>query len=298
MARPQVLLCSAKGIIMSPLHINGFLSSEISSWITEYRKTYSDLFDFAEELNRQAHEVLFNIDAHNQDIEEVLIASLFLRTIHTYQGVILLVERGMIAQARMLARCMFDSLFPLCAIVRDENREVYREFVLVDHITRRKFVRKYRKLATAEEKNLKILEDLETELESEIKDGDIKEIRTVDWAEKAGLLDWYNSIYSTLSNTVHSNVRDLEHYYVRNHENQIKEFKWWPDDTGIEDIFITVFQIIITCMLAVAEFFNQRQIDKIKGFQQRLDDITRRCLKSDGEHSASTDSGEAPRPQS
>jgi hypothetical protein len=124
---------------------------------------------------------------------------------------------------------------------------------------------------------------LEADIETEIKEGNIKKLPIVCWAEKAGLLDWYNSIYSTLSNTIHSNVRDLEHYLILNPQNQIREFNWGPDDTGTEDVFITSFQAIITCLSAVVEFFNQRQMDKIKSFQNRLDEITKHCLDMEGE---------------
>ena len=54
-------------------------------------------------------------------INEILLAALYLRTLHTFQATVLLAERGLLTQGRMLVRSMLDAIFPLVAIAKDGN---------------------------------------------------------------------------------------------------------------------------------------------------------------------------------
>jgi hypothetical protein len=45
---------------------------------------------------------------------------MFIRALHTFQGAVLMAERGMITPGRMLARCMLEVIFLLVAISKDK----------------------------------------------------------------------------------------------------------------------------------------------------------------------------------
>lgn len=184
---------------MPPLEENGFLGKDIRGWIDKFRAQFKEWFELADELNRHCHALMFKIDAHSGDMEEVLVATLYLRSMTTFQSVVLLAERGLTAQGKMLARCMFDSIFPLCAISNDRDHKYFVDYIEADLISRKNFTKKYRKLTTAKEEHLRELNALESELKKEIENGKVKELKTLDWAKRAGLEDWYHSAYSTLS---------------------------------------------------------------------------------------------------
>ena len=187
---------------MQPLETNGFLDSDIQQTITGFRKRYSEWFGLSDEVNRYCHQLMHNLDVHSGDMEEVIVATLYLRSMEIFQGAIILAERGLTAPAKMLARCIFDSTFPLCAISNDTNGRYYKEYIQNDLINRKKSTNKYKKLSNADEKHIPELEKLESEISHEIDKEDIKERKTIYWAEQAGLTNWYHSVYSTLSNSV------------------------------------------------------------------------------------------------
>jgi hypothetical protein len=62
----------------------------------------------------------------NNDVE-IAVAALMTRIVETYQGVIIMLERGMTSQARMLVRSQLEALFQMAAIVKDPN--LYNSYV-------------------------------------------------------------------------------------------------------------------------------------------------------------------------
>lgn len=263
---------------MPPLEENGFLDSEIQLTISDLREKYSDWFNLSVEINKYCHELMYKIDANSRNMEEVLVSTLYLRSMEIYQGAIILAERGLIAPSKMLTRCIFDSTFPLCAISNDNDGKYYLEYIQTELLNRKRFTKKYKKLSNAKVENYPELDEIEKQLSKEIKEGKIKERKTIYWAEKSGLLDWYHTAYSTLSNTVHSSVRDLEQYFNLDDEGEIKEFNWGPKEEGIEELLMTLNQGMITSMLAMVTFFNQKKIDSVNEFQNKLNEITQQYI--------------------
>lgn len=211
-------------VLAMPIDESGFLSIEIEDWIKKIRKDHSSLFMLADEVNGLCQKSMFELDAHNRDIQEMLVAALYIRLLSNYQGVILLCERGMRVEAETVLRAMVEALFSLCAIAKNQGLAV--DFVREDQIRRLKFIDKYRKLhgKLPEHCNPEKIEMLEKELKEE-KQG-IRGRSTEEWAKEAGLHDWYLSAYAVLSDSVHPKVREMERYLVLNGKEEVKEFAW------------------------------------------------------------------------
>ena len=223
----------------------GFLDSKTEAWVRECRKRFEKWFVLTGDVNSLAVDTIFQFDAHNKLIHEMLLATLYLRTLHNYQGTILMAERGMMAQGRIMARSILDSVFPLVAIAKDQEfAATYAENHTLQQV---KYFRKVQKLTTARLPDVDAPENLAraAELQEQIDAKGIKHISTESIAERAGLGEWYLTAYSLLSGTVHARAGDLEEYLVLAPDDEIKEFDWGPKTKGMELLLMSAMESML-----------------------------------------------------
>jgi hypothetical protein len=99
----------------------GFIDSSIQLWISKFHQNHSDLFSIAEKTNELCQKNMYVIDAHNKDPQELVIACLYIRILSNFQSIIILCERGMMPEARIILRAMYEAVFILGAIINDES---------------------------------------------------------------------------------------------------------------------------------------------------------------------------------
>jgi len=254
-----------------PIDESGFLATEIQHWIKRIRQDHSALFMLADEVNRLCQKSMFELDAHNRNVQEMLVATLYIRVLSNYQGAILLCERGMTPEARTVLRAMLEALFSLCAIAKEQKLAV--DFVKEDQRRRLKFLVKYRKVydGLPEHVDPHEIETLEEELKKE--KNEIRERSTEEWAKEAGLHDWYLTAYAVLSDSVHSKVRDLERYLFLNEKEEVVRFRWGPDDNWIQEILVTNIEGILVGLKCTISFFGQQKDKIIEDLRARLREI-------------------------
>lgn len=190
-------------------------------------------------------------------------------------------ERGLLPQSRSLTRTMIDALFTLCAISKD--KKYADEFIQEDHRNRLRFLNKYRELhgGLPPEVDIEEIESLEKELKEEIQDNEIKKKSFEQWSKDAGMHDWYLSAYSVLSDSVHTKVKDLERYLVLDENNEIKDFRWGPDDHDIETLLMTHIQSMIIGLKCAQSLFDKKE-EELERFQVDLDQlVTERLIHNE-----------------
>lgn len=263
---------------MPPLDEEGFLGKELEQWIPKIRNAHREFFALADEVNEYCQKAMYKFEAHNKDKQEVLVSTLYIRTLNNFQASVLLAERGMMPQSRVLVRAMIEALFSLCAIAKSEKYA--DDFLLEDQKNRMRFLNKFRQLhgGLPPDSNKEEVESLEQKLKEEIKAGEIKEKSTEQWSKDAGMHDWYLTAYSVLSTSVHSKVKDLERYLVLNDKNEIAEFRWGPEDHDIEKILMTLVQGMLTALNCAHSLFEQRQESQVADFQERLNLLVKERL--------------------
>ncbi len=255
------------------LEKDGFLDPQVQEWIDASRKRNSSWLDLSTDTNRLAMRVLFTVDAHNRAVEELVPTLLYIRLVHAFQGVVLMAERGMVTQGRVLARSMLDTLFPLVAIVKEPARA--NDFVKSHWIHQRKFFRKAERLGS---ELIRELEDPATkhlmeEVQSKINEDNIEEIKTVQWAKRAGLECWYLTVYALLSGTVHSYVADLEEYRVFLDDTTINELNWGPRDDGLQFLMMASVEATIMAIEHIQSISNERFEESLASIRARTDDL-------------------------
>lgn len=251
----------------------GFLSSDTDSWIRKHRDDYRDEFSIAERLNKLAQHALLHSEPRRDNNHQLLISILFARILCNYQGAIILVERGMVANARALLRVMCEALFALGACVSDEN---FADALIKDD--RHREADLIRSLLSVEKEHSNLTEERrmefverEASLRAELKLDNSKRLGPYGIAKHAGMLNQYHLIYAPLSSTVHAAVRDLDTHVNANENGEIVDLRWGPDLPGIDYVLSAAIDSMFTAMGFVEKLFPRSvlSVDLAKLWQER-----------------------------
>lgn len=237
----------------------GFLSEQIKEWIEKYRKEYLSWFDLCEEINKFSYHTSFTIKVHNKYLPELIGATLNVRAMSCFQGVIIMAERGMMNEAKSLLRCLLEFMFAIVAIEKD--RTTATQITLEDLHQRKDYLKAYKRYKKDEithESNPSLgdIERLMQEIEDDIQKENIKKLTKRELAEKAGLVTFYDTAYKYLSSSIHVNVRDLEQYLSVNESKDIKEILWEPNVDEIELVLSTAAESMLYVLGAISKIFE------------------------------------------
>lgn len=253
-----------------PLKENGFIGTEIQSWIEKCRERHASFFNLANEVNRFCHARLFAVDLRNRPFHEVLVLTICLRVLSNYQAAMLLCERGMMSEAMVMARAMIESVFMVCAVARDE--QLARDYVNEDQKGRLRFLNKLRSLhgSLPPKVNDQDIGQLENTIKIEIKTVGIRERSTEEWAKEAGMHSWYLTVYAALSTAVHAKVRDLERYLVEDNEGNLNGLQWGPDDSELKHLITCAIEGMLVALKSTLSCLGQQQDEVIGALLEKL----------------------------
>jgi len=233
----------------------GFLSPDIATFIDEHRAENRAWFDHAMDLNSIAQKVLMEIPSMltrqslagaPSEAEYFLAALLFVRGLLSFQATILLIERGMVQDARTLARSCFETVFCFGALRKDpgflekfEKHGAYGKRVFADNLRKGKLERD-------------VAEILSQFLDSLARFG--KKGARLNWQDVthlAGLDDVYNTYYRGLSgDAAHPSPTALKRYYKTNGNNV--ELRFGPKALDEKDIEETLVVSCAACWYLLA----------------------------------------------
>ncbi len=260
---------------MTDINENGFLSSELDSFEEHIIKAYPDHYSYLLKTNQFSQKLQYKLTIHKNDSDEIIAAILFSRTLATYQAFILVAKRGMLEQANMLLRCIFESLFPLVAISKHKGYSL--KLIGSEEHERLKALNKLIRYHRRQDQNDPLIKDIQAkadEVKEIISKNDFKKIGIVQSAEDAGLIDWYDTAYSYLSCTVHASVRSLETSLVFDHELDLKELKNEPEVDGFENLFATALEAMKYAIISISEIFQIETNVFVEELFQKLKDFT------------------------
>jgi len=200
---------------MGTIEEDGFLSEDIQEWIGKHRRENKDIFNLCSDLNTLCQKLLLSLKPKKDDSQKVIVTILFIRILSHFQGINILTERGMLAEARSLLRGMLDATFAAVALAK--HQELVTEFVNDDHWQRLKCLNSFGNLPKKIKKRHRVgqnkLKELKESIQKEIDDKEIKPLTSEYLARKADLLFYYNTLYVILSSSIHSRIRDMDQYF-------------------------------------------------------------------------------------
>ena len=249
---------------MKQFDTDGFLSDAGFELETAIRARYSKEFSLAKVINRDCHTLLFGSDVHNGDPQELLVATLFLRVLEHFQGVISLLELGMVAPARATLRVMLEAVFATRAIVSNEN--LVNPFIKADLPERLKMMNKARHNDYEALKALRdsLSDEVVDELSADIARMNAKKLSAEELSRAAAMHEWYITMYTLLSAAVHTTVRDLESYLKIGDNDLVRSLTYAPQLDEIGVLAHTASHAVLLGAVSVDTLFK-------RNFKSKLD---------------------------
>lgn len=221
---------------MTKIETDGFLSDEAVEGRTVFRARFSDIFSLAEDLNRVAVNKLGEAKLADAADGHFILYLLTIRIIEAFEAVIILMERGMLAPAKLIVRPVLEALFTLAALEKEKeliakyfDMQSEAQFALLRSSTRwrNEDLKKVFKESKLEEKYLA--------KKKERKERPPETLRPMQWAEVAGYEDIYHLHYVRYASFTHSNLSALEDHMERDGEEKV-EASFGPSIKGFYEL--------------------------------------------------------------
>jgi len=240
---------------LTKLSEEGFLCPAISEWIKQHRQENQDWFNLADDLNRVSMRLMPSLTVPPEDNNDnvFLAVLLFLRGLSSFQGAVLLAERGMTQDARTLARGCFENVFLMGALCKDPSFAA--AFVSDDFLRRAKIAKPLLNLPNGSGLNAEHIEKLTHFMSDfEISGMSTKSINIADAARSAGLINIYDVYYRGLSTDAsHPSITALNRYVEADEHSVIVGLRWGPEVSDVQDTLRDVCTAAIYLLVLIHE---------------------------------------------
>ncbi len=246
------------------IDIEGFLSKDIDEYVNENHKKFESAFNLIKDLNKYSQSLMFKVNAHENVFQELVLAVLFIRSLSTFQSIIILAEKSIESETKVLLRSLMEVMFTLVACAK--RKDIAKRYIQNDKIDSLKTIRRIKRYKGKPIlSNIKKMLQYENTLDSEIKNESITPISIEEMSQIAGLHHHYLTVYDSLSRTAHSKIKDLE----QNLNLSENKFIWGPRGIEIEYLLLTAsgFMVIITDN--INDFFKIDNSKKLEEFNNR-----------------------------
>lgn len=232
--------------------IDGFLSENADDIRQVIRERYPKQSDLLRRLNRHAVSVQHSIEISLDSPGQQYSSCLFARTLATTQASVLLLERGLLSQAKMLLRCALETLFALGAVAKQP--EIVPR-LLDGHRAEQQRVAKSVPLWKAPE--LQEIADAtgKAGLLNADYGGATAALSAFDLAQKAGLEDWYRTVYLVFSWPVHGAVADVGQHAETGPSGEIVAFKNEPCVEEQSSTWFCCIEVLLKAISFLAMIF-------------------------------------------
>lgn len=239
---------------------DGFLSPNLDTWRQEVREAATDWFTLAEDINSASVAILVTLAPSIGSDRELGAAALFARALQSFEAVILLAERGMLADAGALARNIVESTIFLggLAMIPDFPQRLAES-------NNKHFASMAKALACLLEDDLGDSEaatDMRTMLDDvKAKGYVLKDINLLQLAQEIGFGPLYQVVYRKLSgDSAHASLEAINRHFVRNASGRIEKLRFSPQREGLENILSAAITAFLGALEALYLVFQQDNI--------------------------------------
>lgn len=256
---------------------SGFLSSELAPWAAETREQHKKWFGFAEEVNKLGMKVRHALQPASDSEQQLIGTLLFTRALQSFQAVILLAERGMIADARLLARSCAETTILLGGLATSSGFSAK----LIESHYKHKLAIAQSLLADQEARldltlsQIANLESVVHAINTEYPNKVLREIKYEQVARDAGLLSIYNTIYRGLSgDAAHPTLDALNRHLKSDDAGNIEATVFRPERVELDDTLMAGVFGCLYCIEAIAKIFQSilfdTELSSCRGKYQQL----------------------------
>ena len=258
---------------MDDFNINGFLGNQALSIKYGFADKYTDLFSFAEELNRFAISQVdyFPFQKYKKDL---VIGSLFCKCITSYQSTILILSYGLPNEAEVLLRSLMESTFILLACCNED--EYYKDYLKSHDYQRSQFAKNVISNKLSIDLTTSFSKDEIANAKSNYRKSQKYKLNFREIAKKAGLINYYFTQYCYLSLSTHNSPRSIEQYIFFDDKHELY-FGITPKMNldNVKTVIILSSDLILKTLEKIHHYFGPEFIGlefnrSIRNFHDRL----------------------------
>lgn len=249
----------------------GFLADD-PDFMSALEARYGKYIEICKELNTYSQKLQYELVVHNKHVPELLSSILFSRVLTTYQAALLVSFKGMRQQVIILIRCILEPLFPLVAISKDQtfSYELVKSDVVETLKALKKLIR-YQERNNIDDARLAQSKAEKLVVEKKIEKDNLKKTSVFDCAKKAGLEDWFDTLYAFSSSTLHSSVKSLEEaLHLDTTKKKIIALKNEPEFEGFDDLYITLSECLMLAISSICSIFDLNEPEIIEDCRRRV----------------------------
>jgi hypothetical protein len=256
-----------------PFDNHGFLGKQSTAIIEGIKRRYVDYFSLCHELNSYAENSKSKFEVHNKVGQEVIAACLYIKILEGFQATVLLSERGLNSEVKVMIRSILEALFLLRVCCKDEG--FIPTFVLTDELKRLKIMNISHQYSEGLFSALReyATDEIRNELKTRIDEKNINDLHISELARNAEMAGDYDTVFRYCSEYVHSSPRSLEKYVKIDINGNISELLHAPDEEDMELNLLTIADYLIKalhCMFILFKIDNNNDLQEFNNNIARL----------------------------
>ncbi len=268
---------------MTSFKNDGFLSEELTAWTEQNLIRNEEWYSLFNSINRLCQRVAFEMVDGISTKKELIVAAIYLRIITTAQAVVILAEKGIVAQSRVLIRSLFEGGFVLLSLIRDDK--IYERYL--EQSTYQTYKSIHRIMQSSDEISKKLhetknvfMENIVEEIKEKsfkgfIKEKGLRDIKVREFAECAESIDSYNTTYSFMSEAVHWAARDIfEEHFEMDSDYKVNALKWSLDHDSSKEMMFFIIEPILSVLKEVSNVFDIEAAIEISTLEQEYEKLS------------------------
>lgn len=241
----------------------GFLSSGMVDWTLDTRMAAASWFFLVTEINKGAMSILVGLRPKKNSEEQLIAAALYGRAVQSFQGAIILAERGMLADANTLTRSVVETAIFICGIacvegflsrMASSNKAHY--FGMAKALVGQ--------LEQGDEAARKDAEEVRLLLQS-IEEGKFKisDIKLRNLASEVGMDPLYEFMYREISgNSAHPSLSSAERHIERDSNGNVEGLCFKPVRIGMKKTISLAITALLGATHAIGQAFESANVQK------------------------------------
>jgi hypothetical protein len=261
---------------LSEFDEEGF-STETDGLAKQCHTRYKEWFELYESINRYCLGLTSSLKFHSDNRQEYFTLALFLRMLGIFEGSYILIKRGMVSETKILLRTLMEALFSLCAVAKDKEtaERFYQEHNYLKYKALKKMINSDSEIILSSKKNHgKRL----AELKNKVQTNKLKPLSVEEWAEKAGLHDFYTSAYIYFSWTVHSNVMEIGQLISGESDESVRSVFLSPNIEEVYRYLMTGIECIVIALGSINELFRLKENDSIEEYTRSYKELYKKSI--------------------
>jgi Family of unknown function (DUF5677) len=263
--------------VVSAFASDGFLSTEISRFEQAIAARYLKKLRLAEDTNRLTHRIIYLVKPHSEHLPELMLASLLSREASSFQGFLILLNKGLVTQAQIILRNLAEMMFITGAIGKDKT--FVDKYVSSEEITRAKTLEalvrdKQRRGEEVDEETKELIKGIRAKIQSE----GLATFTTERVAAIAELSSYYDTLYRLTSMAAHASPRELSAALDIDSSGNVVSVSYEPIVDDLDMYLDYGISMMLYILHEVASHFTLDAVSDIEKLQQVNRELAGPCI--------------------